>query len=60
MLDISQNEHKGIGSDKVKTTNINVLLNRVKLTKKTELKKRIIFLFLPILAVTVVSVLSLI
>ena len=29
--------------DKIKTTNINVLLNRVRLDKKRALKKRIIF-----------------
>ena len=29
--------------DKIKTTNINILLNRVRLDKKRTLKKRIIF-----------------
>ena len=30
--------------DSFKTTNVNILLNRVRLTQKTELKKRIIIL----------------
>ncbi len=40
LLDISQTEKRSYKSDKVKTTDINILLNRVKLTKKNELKKR--------------------
>ncbi len=60
MFDISQTEHKSVRADKVKTTDINILLNRVKLTKKTEFKKRIIFLFLLILSITLVSIFSLI
>ncbi len=34
---------KNIEPDKVKTTNVNILLNRVRLDKKRVLKKRIIF-----------------
>ena len=30
-------------TDKIKTTNVNILLNRVRLDKKKTLKKRIIF-----------------
>ena len=43
-----------------KSTNINILLNRVKLTKKIEFKKRLIFLSLLILFITLVGILSLI
>ena len=60
LLDISQAEHQSHRSDKVKTTNINILLNRVRLTKKTEIKKRIIFLSLILLTVTLVGIFSLI
>jgi hypothetical protein len=60
LLDISQGEHQSHRSDKVKTTNINILLNRVRLTKKTEIKKRIIFLSLILLTVTLVGIFSLI
>ncbi len=34
---------KGFDLDKVKTTNVNILLNRVRLDKKRTLKKRIFF-----------------
>ncbi len=40
--DISSN--KDLETDKIKTTNVNILLNRVRLDKKRTLKKRIIFL----------------
>ena len=39
--DISLN--KDFEIDKIKTTNVNVLLNRVRLDKKRTLKKRIVF-----------------
>ena len=38
--------NKDIELDKIKTTNINILLNRVRLDKKRTLKKRIIFSFI--------------
>ena len=39
--DISSN--KDLEIDKLKTTNVNVLLNRVRLDQKRTLKKRIVF-----------------
>ena len=39
--DISSN--KDLEIDKIKTTNVNVLLNRVRLDQKRALKKRIVF-----------------
>ena len=39
--DITSN--KDLEIDKIKTTNINVLLNRVRLDQKRTLKKRIVF-----------------
>ena len=60
MFDISQTEHKSARADKVKTTDINILLNRVKLTKKNEFKKRIIFFSFLILSITLVCIFSLI
>ena len=41
---------------KIKTTDINILLNRVKMTQKTELKKRIIFISLLSLGVVLMGV----
>ena len=34
LFDISKVEHKSVRSDKIKTTDINILLNRVNITKK--------------------------
>ena len=39
--DINLNKDSEI--DKIKTTNVNILLNRVRLDKKRTLKKRIVF-----------------
>ncbi len=39
--DIAQN--KDLEVDKIKTTNVNILLNRVRLNQKRTLKKRIVF-----------------
>ena len=35
--------NKGLEIDKIKTTNVNVLLNRVRLDQRKTLKKRIVF-----------------
>jgi hypothetical protein len=37
-------EDKNFEIDKIKTTNVNILLNRVRLDKRKTLKKRIIFI----------------
>ena len=56
LLDISQVEYRSARSNKIKTTDVNILLNRVRMTKKTELKKRIIFLTSLLLSVILVGV----
>ena len=38
--------NKDFEIDKIKTTNVNILLNRVRLDKKRTLKKRILFVFI--------------
>ena len=35
--------NKGVEFDRIKTTNVNILLNRVRLDQKRALKKRIVF-----------------
>ena len=42
--------------DKIKTTNVNILLNRVRLDKKKTLKKRIFFSFILITLVSLLAV----
>jgi hypothetical protein len=53
-LDISSN--KDFKKDNFKTTNINILLNRVRLDKKKTLKKRIIFSFFLLSIITALTV----
>ena len=56
LLDVSQTEYKSATPSKIKTTDINILLNRVKMTQKIELKKRIIFISLLSLGVVLTGV----
>ena len=60
ILDISQIKNRNKRSDRIKTTNINILLNRVSISRKTELKKKIIFLSFLILSVSLVGIIYLI
>ena len=60
LLDISQTEYRSARANKIKTTDVNILLNRVRKTKKEELKKRIIFLALLLFSVILVGVFTLI
>ena len=51
-------KNKNIETDKIKTTNVNILLNRVRLDKKRTLKKKITFLlFLALLLSSLVTIL---
>ena len=46
LLDSDISSNKDFKKDSYKTTNVNILLNRVRLDKKRSFKKKIIFLFL--------------
>ena len=59
ILDISQTEHKSVRSEKIRTTDINILLNRVRLTKKTEFKKKVTYLSLLLFIISFVGIFSL-
>ena len=48
---------KNVSLDEIKTTNINILLNRVRIEKKNDFKKKI---FLSFLMFTVISVISIV
>ena len=52
--DISSN--KDFKKESFKTTNINIVLNRVRLDKKRTFKKRIIILFFLVIIVTALTV----
>jgi hypothetical protein len=60
LFDISKIEHKSLRSDKVKTTDINILLNRVSITKKNEFKRKIKYISFTFLAVGLVGLFTLI
>ena len=60
LFNISQIEHRSTRSDKIKTTDINILLNRVRLSKNVELKKKIIYFSLTLLIIVFVGIFSLI
>ena len=47
---------KDIEVDKIKTTNVNILLNRVKLDRKRTFRKRIVFSFILATAVILLAV----
>ena len=48
--------HKNLEADKIKTTNVNILLNRVRLDQKRTLKKRIVFSIILASLVSLVAV----
>ena len=52
--DIAQN--KDLKANKIKTTNVNILLNRVRTEKKIILRKRIIFSVIVILLVSSLAI----
>ena len=45
--------------DEIKTTNVNILLNRVRIEKKNDLRKKIFFSLLMVSVITVISILTL-
>ena len=47
-----------VSLDEIKTTNINILLNRVKIEKKNDFKKKILFSFLMVIVISVISIVT--
>ena len=47
---------KNVGTDKIKTANVNILLNRVRIEKRKILRKRIIFSVIVILLVSSLAI----
>tara|TARA_Y100000591_G_scaffold239732_1_gene210370 strand:+ start:329 stop:538 length:210 start_codon:yes stop_codon:yes gene_type:complete len=52
-LDASSNQEQSLG--KIKTTNVNILLNRVRLDQKKAFKKKLIFSLLLIAAICLLA-----
>ena len=56
LLDSDTSLNKDFKKDSFKTTNINILLNRVRLDKKRTFEKRIIFSFFLVTIITTLTV----
>ena len=53
---VSDTVIKNVDTDKIKTTNVNILLNRVRLEKRITFRKRIIFSVIVILLVSSLAI----
>ena len=58
LFNIGLIEKRNARSDKVKTTNVNILLNRVRLDKEKDFKKKLNFISILILCLAVVGAYS--
>ena len=47
-----------VSLDEMKTTNVNILLNRVRIEKKNDFKKKILFSFLMVVVISVISIVT--
>jgi hypothetical protein len=47
-----------VSLDEIKTTNVNILLNRVRIEKKNDFKKKILFSFLMVIVISVISIVT--
>jgi hypothetical protein len=56
LQDSDEISNKNFKNESFKTTNINILLNRVRLDKKKTLKKRIIISFFLVIIITALTV----
>ena len=49
---------KNSSLDEIKTTNVNILLNRVRIEKKNNFKKKIFYSFLMLTLISVISIVT--
>ena len=49
---------KDVLLDEIKTTNVNILLNRVRIEKKNNFKKKIFYSFLMLTVISVISIVT--
>ena len=47
-----------VSLDEIKTTNVNILLNRVRIEKKNDFKKKIFFSFLIVTVISIISIIT--
>ena len=58
LLSTDSSLKKNVSLDEIKTTNVNILLNRVRIEKKNDVKKKIFFSFLMLTLILVISILT--
>jgi len=58
LLSTDSSLKKNVTLDEIKTTNVNILLNRVRIEKKNDVKKKIFFSFLMLTLILVISILT--
>ena len=49
---------KDVFLDEIKTTNVNILLNRVRIEKKNNFKKKMFYSFLMLTVISVISIIT--
>ena len=47
-----------VSFNEIKTTNVNILLNRVRIEKKNDFKKKIFFSFLIVTVISIISIVT--
>ena len=47
-----------VSLDEIKTTNVNILLNRVRIEKKNDFKRKILFSFLIVTVISIISIVT--
>ena len=60
LINVDLTKNKNFEGNKIKTTNVNILLNRVRLNKKNDLKKKIIFISLLASVIFVVTLFTIV
>ena len=58
LLDSDISSNKDFEKDSYKTTNVNILLNRVRIEKKNNFKKKMFYSFLMITVISVISIVA--
>ena len=58
LFSIESSLEKNVSLDEIKTTNVNILLNRVRIEKKNDFKKKILFSFLMVTAISVIFIVT--
>ena len=56
LFSTDSNLKQDVSLDEIKTTNVNILLNRVRIEKKNDFKKKIIISFLMIIVITIFTI----